>query len=163
MSRAVYPGSFDPFTRGHFDVVQRAARLFDELIVAVGVNPAKEPLFDADERVAMAREQTAGLPNVCVDRFEGLMVDFVRSVAPAIILRGLRDAADFEEEFRMAMTNREAGGGVETLFIVPSPRFSFHSAHLIKQIAAGGGDVSEFVADGVARQLRERFARGGRS
>jgi len=161
MARAIYPGSFDPVTRGHLDIVGRAARIFDELIIAVGVNPAKRPIFSVDERVDMIRSQVKGLSHVTVEAFDGLVVHFARDRAPAVIIRGLRDVTDFDLERRMALTNRAAGRGVETMFMLADPERSFCSSRLIRQIAAGGGDVSEFLTENVAQMLIERLSRGG--
>lgn len=161
MARAVYPGTFDPMTRGHLDVVQRVSAIFDETILAVGNNPSKQPLFTLDDRVAMAREETQHLPDVRVDAFQGLVIDYVRSVAPAVILRGLRNLSDFDAECQMALTNRMAGHGVETLFVMSSPEYACHTARLIKEIASCGGDVAPFVTDGVRRRLEAHFAGGG--
>jgi len=161
MAKAIYPGTFDPMTLGHVDVATRAAALFDEVVVAVGTNPAKQTLFSLDDRVDMAREATQRLSNVRVDSFEGLVIDYARKEAPAIILRGLRNGADFESEVQMAVANRAAGDGVETLFLPTSPDYAYHTASLVKQLAAGGADVGAFVSETVARRLQERFAAGG--
>lgn len=158
MARAIYPGSFDPMTRGHLDVAQRAAAIFDEVVVAVGSNPTKRPLFALEERLDMARQETRGLRNVLVKAFDGLLVDFVRSEAPAVVLRGLRTVAEFDSEFQMSLMNRAACAEVETLFILPSAEFAFHSAHLIKELAAGGAELSPFLTPAVAARLKERMA-----
>ena len=160
MTVAIYPGSFDPPTRAHLDIIQRGAALFDRLIVAVGTNPAKRVLFPVEDRIAMIRDEVSGMDKVAVDRFDGLMIDYARDHAPSVLLRGIRSMSDFEFEYQMALTNRVAGHGVETLFLMPGPRFTFHTTRLIREIAAGGGDVSEFLTESVARRLRERLAEG---
>ncbi len=160
MGKAIYPGAFDPITKGHMDVIERAGRLFDELLVAVGDNPAKKALFTVAERLAMVRHETACLPNVRVAGFSGLMVDFCREQAIVLVLRGIRGASDVEYELLMATTNRCAGG-VETLFVPPRPEYAFISARLIKEIAARGGDVSAMVTPTVAQKLRAKLAPKG--
>lgn len=160
MPKAVYPGSFDPVTRGHLDVIHRACALFEEVVVAVGTNPAKAPLFTPDERADMIRGETRGRPNLAVVRFDGLLIDFARRHAPCVVLRGLRTVAEFDAEFQMALSNRAACPEVETLFMLPSPLYAFHSAHLIKQLAAGGADLDAFLTPAVAARLRDRLAQG---
>jgi pantetheine-phosphate adenylyltransferase len=158
-TRAVYPGSFDPVTFGHLDLIQRGSRLFDRLIVAVGVNAAKTPLFPAEERVAMIQAEIRGLANVEVAPFEGLVVDFARSHGSNIILRGLRTVSDFETEFQMALTNRSFAPDIETVFVMPGEKFHFISSRLIKEVAQVGGSVASFVPEAVARRLERRFSR----
>ena len=155
---ALYPGSFDPVTRGHLDVARRAAAIFDEVVIAVGCNPTKRPLFTLEERLEMARQETGDLRNVLVKAFDGLLVNFVRREAPGVVLRGLRTVAEFDSEFQMSLMNRAACGEVETLFILPSAEFAFHSAHLIKELAAGGADLSPFLTPSVAARLKKRMA-----
>ena len=157
MRKAVYPGSFDPITRGHMDLIARGSRLFDELIVAVGQNPAKEPLFPPAERLEMVRAAAEGLDNVRVDSFDGLVVDYAKSQDARIIFRGVRTASDFEYELQMAFTNRTFGGDIETVFVMSSSEFAHLNSRLIKQVAAMGGDVSAFVTPEVAQRLRERL------
>ena len=128
--------------------------------MAVGYNPSKFSLFSVDDRVAMLTDETRDLTNVRVDQFHGLVVDYVRSVAPAVIVRGLRDATDFSHEVQMAATNRAAGQGVETLFMPASPEYAWHASHLIRQIAEGGGDVRPFVTEAVAQRLAQILAAG---
>jgi len=160
MSKAVYPGTFDPVTLGHVDVIERAAAIFDQLIIGVGDNPAKKALFTRRERLAMVRRETAHLPNVQVAGFRGLLVDFAAEQNVAVILRGVRTVSDFEYELQMAAANR-AGAGVETVFMTPTPGHQFVSARLIKELAAMGGDVSKLVAPSVEKRLRAKFARKG--
>ena len=151
---AIFPGSFDPITNGHLDVIQRGTGLFDELIVAVGDNPDKTTLLDHDLRVRLVRQVVAELDNVRVDRFDGLTVDFATSVGAAAILRGLRNISDLQREFQIALTNR-AVAGVETVFIMTSSEYAFTSSSLIKQIALLGGDVSTLVPKPVLEHLRK--------
>jgi len=139
---AVYPGTFDPPTKGHLDVIRRGARLFERLIVAVAINPEKEPLFSEDERLTMLRQLTKGIHNVEVASFRGLTVDFCRKRGASVILRGIRTFSDFEYEFQMALTNRVLAPDVETLFVMPSEEFSYLSSSMVKEaVALGGGAV----------------------
>ncbi len=154
---AVYPGTFDPITNGHSDLVERAARLFDRVILAIAANPAKAPAFDLDTRVALAREVLADLPNVGVLPFEGLLVDFVRARGAQVILRGLRAVSDFEYEFQLASMNRQLAPGIETLFLTPAEQYAFVSSSLVREIAALGGDVSPFVHSAVVAALKARL------
>ncbi|HYC77757.1 MAG TPA: pantetheine-phosphate adenylyltransferase [Planctomycetota bacterium] len=158
--RAVYPGSFDPVTYGHLDLVRRGAALFDELVVAIGVNAEKRPTFDAEERREMVARETVDLPNVRVDVFPGLVVDFARRNGLKIILRGLRTVSDFEAEFQMALTNRSFAPELETVFVMPGERWSYISSRLIKEIVQVGGDVERFVPPAVARALIARLKPG---
>ena len=150
---AVYPGTFDPVTNGHSDLVQRASRLFDRVIVAIAANPAKTPLFDLDNRVAMATKVLAGVDNVEVCGFSDLLVDFARQSNANVILRGLRAVSDFEFEMQLASMNRRLDNRIETVFMTPSEETSFISASLVKEIALHGGDVSEFVHKAVVEEL----------
>jgi pantetheine-phosphate adenylyltransferase len=159
MSRAVYPGTFDPITFGHLDLIERGSTLFDELIVAVAVNPDKAPLFSMEERVEVIRELITPFPNVRVDHFEGLVVEYVRRQGYQVILRGLRTVSDFEYEFQMALTNRTFAPDVETVFVMPNQRYSFISSRLIKGALLAGGNVSKFVPPQVEEMLRRKLAR----
>ena len=154
MRRAVCPGSFDPVTNGHVDVITRAAGLYDELIVAVLVNPGKAGLFSVDERMELLRAAVADLSNVLVDSFEGLLVDYCRAHAIPVIVKGLRAVSDFEYELQMAQMNRELAG-VETLFVPTAPQVGHLSSSLVKQIAMFGGDVSRLVPKAVNDRLIE--------
>lgn len=154
MRKAVYPGSFDPITRGHVDLIARGSRLFDELIVAVGRNPAKRPLFPLAERVEMVRAEAQAFDNVRVDSFDGLVVHYAKSQGARIIFRGVRSVSDFEYELQMAFTNRTFGGDIETVFVMPSPEFTHLNSRLIKEVAAMGDDVSAFVTPEVEKRLR---------
>jgi pantetheine-phosphate adenylyltransferase len=156
--RAVCPGSFDPVTNGHLDVITRVAPLFDEVIVAVGVNRSKDRMFDAEERVDMIREATAGLPNVEVDIFRGLLVDFCRTHEIPVIVKGLRMVSDFDYELQMGQMNHSLAE-IETLFIPTNPLYSFLSSSLVKDVAMYGGDVSGLVPESVLRRLKERLGR----
>ncbi len=158
MRRAVCPGSFDPVTNGHVDVIARAAALYDELVVAVLVNPGKAGLFPVEERMELLRDACADLPNVVVDSFHGLLVDYCRTHDVPVIVKGLRAVGDFEYELQMAQMNRELAG-IETLFVPTAPQVGHLSSSLVKQIATFGGDVSRLVPKVVDDRLRERAAR----
>ncbi len=155
MRRAVCPGSFDPVTLGHLDIIGRAALLYDELVVAVGMNPSKNRLFSFEERTELLREATAGYGNVVVDSFDGLIVDFCRQREVQVIVKGLRAISDFDYELQMAQMNHGLAG-VETMFMTTNPLYSFLSSSLVKEVATYGGDVSGLVPDAVYRQLVER-------
>jgi pantetheine-phosphate adenylyltransferase len=150
--RAVCPGSFDPVTNGHVDVINRAAALYDELVVAVLVNPGKAGLFSVDERMELLREAVAHLPNVTIDSFQGLLVDYCRGHDIPVIVKGLRAVSDFEYELQMAQMNRELAG-IETLFVPTAPQVGHLSSSLVKQIAQFGGDVSHLVPKAVNERL----------
>ena len=158
MRRAVCPGSFDPVTNGHVDVIQRASALYDELVVAVLVNPGKAGFFPVEERMELLRESVAHLPNVRVDSFQGLLVDYCRRNDIPVIVKGLRAVSDFEYELQMAQMNRELAA-VETLFVPTAPQVGHLSSSLVKQVATFGGDVSRLVPKVVDDRLRERAAR----
>lgn len=160
MRRAVCPGSFDPVTNGHLDIVSRAASLFDEVVVAVGVNMSKHRLFTPDERIAMLREATSGLANVRVAGFEGLIVDFCRDIEAVAIVKGLRGAGDYEYELPMAQMNSHLAG-VETVFLPGAVGNAFVSSSLIREVAALGGDVRGLVPEPVREQLVARLAERG--
>jgi pantetheine-phosphate adenylyltransferase len=153
----VYPGTFDPITNGHSDLVARAARLCDRVVVAVARDTGKATTFDADERVAMARDVCAELGNVEVVAFSGLLVNFARATQVHVIMRGLRAVSDFEYEFQLAGMNRRMAPDIETLFLTPAEQYSYISSSLVKQIARLGGDVSAFVSPSVHAALRKRF------
>ena len=155
---AVYPGSFDPVTRGHEDLIGRALTFADRVIVAVAVNVAKQPLFTLDERVALVR-QAVDRPEVEVRAFDGLLADFARAVGAAVIVRGLRAVSDFEYEFQMALMNRNLAPGIETVFLVPAFDLTYLSSSLVREVARFGGDVSALVHPAVQRALRHKFAK----
>ena len=158
-TRAVYPGSFDPLTNGHLDLIERSLRIFDELIVAVVTNPAKTATFSDEERVEMIREATRGR-KIEILVFEGLLVDFVKRVGAGAIVRGLRAVSDFEYEFQMALMNRKLREEIETVFLMPHEAYSYISSRLIKEVAGYGGSVTGLVPPGVEKRLTERFRRG---
>ncbi len=154
--RAIFPGSFDPITNGHLDVINRGMRIFDELIVAVGKSPLKDQLFTPQERVDMIAELVTNMPGVSVEGFDGLTVEYARQKKATVILRGLRSLMDVNYEFELAMTNRSVTG-IETVFIMTTEQYGFISSTLVRQVASLGGDVSNLVPESVNRRLRERF------
>ncbi len=154
---AIYPGTFDPITNGHVDLVMRAARMFDEVVIAIAASPGKEPLFGLDERIALAETATADIVGTRVTGFEGLLVDYARQIGARIIVRGLRAVSDFEYEFQLASMNRRLDSSVETVFLTPAENHTFISASLVKEIAKLNGDVSEFVHPGVYAALRRKL------
>lgn len=156
---ALCPGTFDPVTNGHLDIIERGARRFDALVVGVLDNPAKQPLFGVEERVAMLRDVTKDLSNVEIDAFSGLLVDFAARRGADLVVKGLRAVTDFEYEIQMAQMNL-ALSGMETLFMTTAPRWSFLSSSLVKEVARFGGDVGELVPPVVAERLRERLGDG---
>ena len=158
--RAVYPGTFDPITNGHEDLIQRASRLFDEVVVGVAHSQAKRPFFSLDERVNIAREVLAPYRNVTVQGFSGLLSEFVKEQKAGVIMRGLRAVSDFEYEFQLAGMNRRLAPGVETLFLTPSDKYLFLSATIVREIAVLGGDISDFVHKVTAQRMREKIGRG---
>jgi pantetheine-phosphate adenylyltransferase len=158
MRHCIYPGTFDPITCGHIDVLSRAARLFDRVTVAIADNQGKEPLFTAEERLAMIRPNVAQFPNVSVTTFGGLLVDFALEQKADAIIRGLRALSDFEFEFNMALMNRHLQPMIETIFVMPNEQFSYTSSSLVKQVARFGGQVGHFVPPNVAEALRKAFS-----
>lgn len=160
MRHCIYPGTFDPITYGHLDVLGRAARLFERVTVAVADNPGKNPLFSAEKRLDLLRPNVARFDNVNVTSFGGLLVDFAVAQKADAIIRGLRALSDFEFEFNMALMNRHLKSEIETLFVMPNEQFSYCSSTLVKQVARYGGDVSHFVPPNVAASLREAFQPG---
>lgn len=157
--KAIYAGTFDPMTLGHLDVVERAARIFPELIVAVTAVTGKNTLFSQEERVELVKKSLAGLSNVTVTLFDGLLVEYARSQGAGVLIRGLRAFSDFEYEFQMALTNRRLAPDIETLFLMPKQDYSFLSSTNVKQVASLGGDVSEFVPKAVAAALVTKLKR----
>jgi pantetheine-phosphate adenylyltransferase len=158
-SRAMYPGTFDPFTNGHNDLVRRACRIFDHVVVAIAANPGKAPLLPLDQRMELARRVLADVPNVEVAGYSGLTVEFARKKGLNVIVRGLRAVSDFEFEFQLATMNRHLSDEVETVFLTPTEQFNFVSSTLIREIASFGGDVREFVHPVVAEALAARLAK----
>jgi pantetheine-phosphate adenylyltransferase len=157
MNRVLYPGTFDPITKGHGDLVERASRLFDQVVIAVAASPKKNPLFPLEQRVALAREATKHLHNVEVVGFSTLLAHFAQEQNANILLRGLRAVSDFEYEFQLANMNKQLAPDIESLFLTPSERYSFISSTLVREIAALGGDITKFVHPAVAQALSERF------
>ena len=157
MKRAVYPGTFDPVTYGHLDVIKRGSKIFDELIVAVGHNPFKTPIFTVEERKEMLSKNTRKIQNVRVDCFEGMLTGYMEEMQTNIILRGIRTVSDFEYEFQRALTNRVLKTDIETVFIMTSQEYSFLNSSLIKEAVSLGGDISKFVPSDVEKQLRQKL------
>ena len=154
---ALYPGTFDPPTNGHLDLIERGAKLFDHLIVAILNNPGKDPLFTVEERVEMLKESTVALKNVSVATFDGLMVEFARQQGASAVLRGIRAISDYEYEFQMALMNRRLAPEIETVFLQPAGRYSFVSSRMLKEVFSFGGDVSGLVPPNVLKRLRGRI------
>ena len=156
---AIYPGTFDPVTNGHIDILKRALILFDKVVMAIAINPGKEPLFTLEERLTILREIVADIPNAEVDAFEGLLVDYARKCDACAIVRGLRAVSDFEYEFQMALMNRRLNGNIQTFFLMTDLRWIFTSSSIIKEAAQFGGDVRDMVPDIVNHKLKEKFAK----
>ena len=157
MKKAVYPGTFDPVTYGHLDVIKRGSKIFDELIVAVGHNPFKKPVFTVKERMDMLSKNTREIQNTRIDCFEGMLTDYMKEMQTNIILRGIRTLSDFEYEFQRALTNRVLKTDVETVFIMTSQEYSFLNSSLIKEAVSLGGDISKFVPSDVEKLLRRNL------
>ena len=157
MLRAIYPGSFDPVTFGHLDIMTRAYNIVDELIIGVLRNKAKMPLFSVEERVKMLEEVTCNLPNVRIIPFEGLLVDFAKELDAKVVIRGLRAITDFEYELQMAQTNQKLQSDIETLFLTTSLDYSYLSSTTVKEVAAFGGDISQFVPEAVADRMKDKM------
>ncbi|GAB3685734.1 pantetheine-phosphate adenylyltransferase [Saccharopolyspora dendranthemae] len=160
MRRAVCPGSYDPVTNGHLDIIERASGLFDEVVVAVLINKSKKGLFSVDERLEMLREVTAPWPNVRIDSWHGLLVDYCKANEIGAIVKGLRAVSDFDYELQMAQMNQQLSG-VETMFMSTNPLYSFLASSLVKEVATYGGDVSNLLPPKIERRLRERIAENG--
>ena len=157
MKAAIYAGTFDPITLGHLDLVERAAKLFDRLVIAVAAYSRKSLLFSAEERVAMVREVTKKFPNVEVESFDGLLMNYARSKGIHVVVRGLRAFSDFEFEFQMALTNRKMAPDIETIFLMPNEDYSYVSSSTVREVAQFGGDVSNFVAKSVQQALAAKL------
>jgi len=154
--RAIYPGTFDPVTNGHKDLVRRAAGIFDHVLVAVAANPGKTPMFNHEERISLCRRVLADIPNVSIEGYQGLTVDFMRQNGIRIVVRGLRAVSDFEFEFQLANMQRHLLADIETVFLTPQEQFTFISSTLVREIAVFGGDVTQFVDPLVAEELRRK-------
>jgi pantetheine-phosphate adenylyltransferase len=159
MDVAIYAGTFDPLTLGHFDLVERSAEIFARVLIAVAVKSAKAPLFSLEERIAMVREAVKGMPNVEVEPFDGLLIEFARARQARVLIRGLRAYSDFEYEFRMALTNRKLAPEIETLFMMPKESHSYVSSSIVREVAQLGGDIADFVPEPVRRAVERRFRR----
>ena len=159
MKRGVYPGSFDPVTKGHLDIIERAAKIVDELVVGVLNNSAKNSLFSISERVSMIEELTAHIENVRVSSFDGLLVDYMDQIDAKIIIRGLRAISDYEYELQIAQTNSKVNPNVETIFLITNLRYSYLSSTIVKEFASYGGDISHFVPEPVIKRIREKYDR----
>ncbi|MBI5745769.1 MAG: pantetheine-phosphate adenylyltransferase [Nitrospirae bacterium] len=159
MKRAVYPGTFDPITNGHVDIIRRTLRIFDKVVIAVAPNPKKTPLFDLKERIFMIEEATRGMKNIEIEPFEGLLVDYVKERGADAIIRGLRAVSDFEYELQMALMNRKLSDTIETVFLMPSEEYSYLTSSIVKEVASYGGEVKDLVPSIVARRLSELFKR----
>lgn len=163
VNRAIYPGSFDPITNGHVDIIERGLKVFDEIIVAVLENPKKAPLFSTKERVAMIRRIFAGQGNVQVRSFQGLLVEFAKAMKTTAVIRGLRAISDFEYELQMALMNQSLSAEVETFFMMPNVKYSFLSSNMVKEVAWLGGSVEDFVPGVVAAKLRRKIRNAPRA
>lgn len=157
MKRAIYPGNFDPVTNGHMDIIERAARVFDEVIVAVGTNMGKSPLFTTEERMEMLRDACRHLPNVSVDSFHALTVRYAASKGADVVVRGLRALSDFDFEFEMALMNRRLDGRIETVFMMPNAEYTYLSSSVVKEVASFGGSVEGLVPEIVEEHLKRKF------
>ncbi|MBI5681728.1 MAG: pantetheine-phosphate adenylyltransferase [Deltaproteobacteria bacterium] len=153
----VYPGTFDPITNGHLDIIERGQKLFDKMVVAVAESPKKQPLFDVAERIGMIKDATRKYKNIKVESFEGLLIDYMHRKKAGVILRGLRVTSDFEYEFQMALTNRKLDSGIETVFMMTKEDYSYISSRFIKEIARLGGDLTGFVPSDVAKKLKGKY------
>ena len=157
MKTAIYPGSFDPVTLGHFDIIKRSSEIFDQVIVGVLCNNAKSPLFSVEERVKMLEEVTKDFPNVKIIPFEGLLVEFAKQMDAKVIVRGLRAITDFEYELQMSQTNHKIEPEIETLFLTTSLEFSFLSSTTVKEVASFGGDITQFVPEVIVKKIKEKM------
>lgn len=156
---AVYPGTFDPVTNGHIDLVERSLRIFDEVIVGIAANPKKQPLFSLDERISMFKDATSRFKHLVIEGFDGLLVDYIKRKEAVATIRGLRAVSDFEYEMQMALMNRRLDSMIETVFMMPSEEYSFITATIVKEVASYGGDVSSLVPKVVVERLKKKFAK----
>ena len=157
MRRVIYPGTFDPITNGHLDIIERAMTLFDVVTIGVTTNPAKNPLFSVEERMAMIRQVTANFTNVEVDSFGGLLVDYAKRLGACAIIRGLRAISDFEYEFQMALVNRKISDGIVTVFLMPNEKYTYLNSTIVKELATFSGDISRFVPPLVEAQVKQKL------
>ena len=158
-TKAIYPGTFDPITKGHIDLAERASKLFDEVVIAIAASPSKQPLFDVDERLEMAQISLSHIDNISLVGFDGLLIECVRTAQAQVVMRGLRAVSDFEYEFQLAAMNRRLDPTVETMFLTPSENYTFLSASMVKEIASLGGDVSQFLHPQINKRLADRLGR----
>lgn len=158
MKTAIYPGSFDPVTLGHYDIIDRSSKIFDRVIVGVLINSAKTPLFSLEERVKLLREVTAEMPNVEIQSFQGLLIDFARQNDANVIVRGLRAVTDFDYELQLAQMNRVIAPEIDTLFLTTNLKYAYLSSSMVKEVASYGGDISEFLEPSVAKRVKEKYA-----
>jgi pantetheine-phosphate adenylyltransferase len=158
-TKAIYPGTFDPITKGHIDLAERASQLFDEVVIAIAASPSKQPLFALNERLEMAQISLSHVDNISVSGFDGLLIECVRTAQAQVVLRGLRAVSDFEYEFQLAAMNRRLDPTVETMFLTPSENYTFLSASMVKEIASLGGDVSQFLHPQINKRLTDRLGR----
>ncbi len=158
---AIYPGTFDPITLGHIDIIERSSKLFDKVIVIIAINPAKKPLFNVDERIEMIVNAIKPFPNVSVEKFDGLVVDFAKRVNAKVIIRGLRAITDFEYEFQMALMNRQLADDITTVFLMPHEKFTYLNSTIIKNVANFGGNIEKFVTKFVEKKLIEKLGQEG--
>lgn len=154
---AIYPGTFDPITRGHIDIVERASSQFDKVIITLAVNLVKQPLFDSKERKEMIEDAIKNMPNVTVEQFDGLVVDFAKKRNASVIIRGLRAVSDFEYEFQMALMNRHLAEDITTVFLMPHEKYTYLNSSIIRNVTSFGGDVEKFVTNFVAMKLKDKF------
>lgn len=157
MNIGIYPGSFDPITYGHLDIIQRSVKLFDRLIVAVLSNPQKKPLFTVEDRIEMIRQSVNGIPNIEIDSFSGLLIDFARLKQAKVIIKGLRAVSDFEYELQMALMNKKLDNHIETIFIMTNSKYSYLSSSIVKEVSSFGGCVASLVPPLVEQRLKEKF------
>ena len=158
-TKAIYPGTFDPITKGHIDLAERASKLFDEVVIAIAASPSKQPLFDVNERLEMAQISLSHVDNISLSGFDGLLIECVRTAQAQVVMRGLRAVSDFEYEFQLAAMNRRLDPTVETMFLTPSENYTFLSASMVKEIASLGGDVSQFLHPQINKRLADRLGR----
>ncbi|HHJ51809.1 MAG TPA: pantetheine-phosphate adenylyltransferase [Caldithrix abyssi] len=154
---AIYPGTFDPITLGHVDIIERSSKLFDQVVVTLAINVSKKPLFSIEERKEMIRDAVRNLPNVTVEQFDGLLVDFAKRMKASVIIRGLRAISDFEYEFQMALMNRHLADDITTVFLMPNEKYTYLNSTIIKDVANFGGNIDKFVTKLVALKLKEKL------